>query len=437
MPPPDQTRRTLLRSLPAGVGCCLAGCSALPVPGDGDTPRDANGPRSASVPDGTWPMQRYDALNSLYNPSVSVPTTPDVDWRVPVEQQARDPFPIVGPARLYAAGDGRLVTVETETRRVVETDVLLDPQVAWDDTLYYLVPRRTVGLEATNPETVVDGVGSGRRYEPDWRADGVLYARRRDAAVYATTVGEVVALDAATGDRRWTFDWDANVDARLEFNRGIDPGRLIVTDSTVFAWGTRAVVALDRADGAHRWTRYSDAETLLSSGDLPEDTRSDVRDLERGLAFEYVNAADGSVLVQLLSDGAGDEPSLLGSLDQATGDTEWFKRQSGDGAVVLGTTGEFLFDPVGAWRTADGTRLWEFSESNPPFPPFVRSAVGTDEKVVVAIGRDDTGEGAVVGVDRSDGSPSWRVDLDEPAVGCAAAHGRLYVTTEGGVLALS
>lgn len=192
------SRRSLLAGLGAAAGTALAGCAG--VDSDAFSPgRDA---------DTDWPMPRHGPANEAYVPDAAAPREqPTERWTFDDAFDARTPAIV-------------------------------------DGTAYVPTAEALVALDTTD--------GTERwRYAPaqqPWPASPVVH----DGTVYVSMVDEdsVHAVDAATGEARWTVGGDAHVHAA--------PGLLaddIVTEPAVLVGDANGrVTALEPDTGERRWT---------------------------------------------------------------------------------------------------------------------------------------------------------------------------------------
>lgn len=191
--------------------------------------------------------------------------------------------------------------------------------------------------------------------------------------VYAGGDGTVVALDAASGRRRWAYTAPPG-------GVGFDPSRvrLAVADGTVYVATNGAAIALDAASGRERWRRVS----RLTEG-------------YQSLVGLEVMAGPG---VAYFTHG----PTLY-SLDPATGDTRWSHDVDGnfasspeiDGDRVLVSNGS----GVDALRADTGELVWRHE------PEGVNA---TELGVAHGIAFLTVNVGDVVALDAPTGAVRWR-----------------------------
>lgn len=166
-----------------------------------------------------------------------------------------------GDGGLYAidAATGEEEWVFEEPRRILSTATVVDDTLYFggeDGKVYALDPEDgTVvwSYETEEPEEIRAAVTSSPAV-----VDGTLYVGSR-CSYTGCVDGDVYALDAETGEKRWQFGADANVQS--------SPA---VADGTVFV-GSQAgtVYALDAVNGARNWTFSTDGpvETTLKAHD--------------------------------------------------------------------------------------------------------------------------------------------------------------------------
>lgn len=379
-----RTRREWLAALSAGVAGAVAGCT-----GGGGTstyvtevPDRTLQPTSGSmVASGSAPTYRYDAGNSgvagvpgpsegldrawTYEAEGKLITTPAVDggtayvgdrngvfhavdlesgereWRTDVEPDLRkgvDAAPTVTDGLVvFGSGtdrgdDARLTAVEADTGEVV-----------W---------RHPVGSYARSAPVVVDGrvyAGGGDAVhcvdlatgEANWAFDtesveevttpdevfaGVAVV---DGAVFAATrSGLLHALDAATGERRWTTAVGTDVRATPA-----------VVDGTVYVGShDDRVYAVSAADGEVRW-RFDAGSPLPAPPAATADT-------------VYVGSDGGTVHALAAADGEERWATAVTENGTVSGGPVL-----ADDAVLVGTTRP---DTVVSLDAGDGGRRWEF-----------------------------------------------------------------------------
>lgn len=328
--------------------------------------------------------------------------------------------------------------------RVIAVGLLIGLTLAgsWSPILGQTVPgtpEASPGVaETADPVPMVRGNAAGTGEHPGPAPEGALQEAWRsatepyfeappivaDGVVYAPAAYEprLHALDAATGQERWTRD-------------GIAPVAPVVDGGTVYAVtgeqeGTRTriaptgVAAIDAATGSERrWSLPVEGlddragqRLVLSDGRLFVPTEQSLLavDIDRGeVAWEYslpeetvleeVAAADGTVVVHLRPESRDVTASLV-ALDAARGTARWEYRAAAgtsfgagpmvaDGTVYLAGTGV-----VAALDLADGGEVW----TTP-----VGDADATISEAVIA-------DGALIGFGSD--SPLYAVDLESRSV---------------------
>jgi len=356
-----------------------------------------------------WPMARYDAAGTGYDPHASGPKDdPRVKWKRDLDDfSGGTGSPILLGDAVYAVGGGlaALDAATGDTRFVHEGSYRSSPARARasayaTDTLAVTSPRGVFGLDAGGGLRLLDrGFGVERWHgpgeEPEFSVFGPPTAVppvASDGTVYAAVpgVGRVVALDASSGRVRWRR------------SPGDDLRRLAVRDGRVFAvnWPYRTT-AYDADTGERLWKVDLPEQMVLAptaAGDAvlvpdrrgvtaldPADGSVRWRHRHAGNATEGAAAvADGTVFVQ---SGGGD--GALYALDLATGERRWSVPVPGEGTPVV----------------ADG--------------------------VVYA-----SAHRRIVAVDADTGEARWRTETRMPASTPAVGDGTLYVATHAAVLAL-
>lgn len=166
-----------------------------------------------------------------------------------------------GDGGLYAidAATGEEEWVFEEPRRILSTATVVDDTLYFggeDGKVYALDPEDGAvqwSYDTEEPEDRRAAVTSSPAV-----VDGTLYVGSR-CSYTGCVDGDVYALDAETGEKRWQFEADANVQS--------SPA---VADGTVFV-GSQAgtVYALDTTDASEEWTFSTDGpvETTLKAHD--------------------------------------------------------------------------------------------------------------------------------------------------------------------------
>ncbi|WP_424008864.1 PQQ-binding-like beta-propeller repeat protein [Haloferax denitrificans] len=403
-------RRQVLASLGAAA---LAGCSTSNL----GVPRAVN-PLPGEDDASAWAQQGPTPANRRHAAHVSV-TDPTEAWRVENDGPVSTPA-VVGETVYLAAG------VPDEGDRKYHIGALL------------AVDRET-GTERWR--TVFDSHGGGYA-----GCSPIVY----DGTVYVGDAGRhgLYAVDARTGDVRWTADLGGSV------NRPV-----VAADGVVCLAQQEYIVAFDTA-GEEQW-RYSKLNhTFLTTPTVVDGT-------------VYV----GSVFTGDESESVDDESSVVAALDLQTGEVVWEAARGENFATVSAADGRLYLagkQTVQALDSADGSRVWSHRVDS----RFGRLAVGddavfaTDGRRAVALGRKDggrrwefeadthlrthptvTGESVVVSTDNprvddhavtyaldvDSGDPRWTLELDGK-MGYAAAVGedRVYLpshqTGESGVV---
>jgi outer membrane protein assembly factor BamB len=238
-----------------------------------------------------------------------------------------------------------------------------------------------------------------------------------DTVFVGTGTDLVLALDAETGDRRWSYD----AEGREEYGGGA-PGQPAVVGDTIVvgishseqsdaeptdpADYTHRVVGLDPERGTERWATAFDG--LVWAGPTRVGDGDD---------------ATGDVLVTT-------EAGEVARLDAGTGEVEW--RTSLDAAVerpALVADGRVLAATVeGTVRELDpetGDLGWRGA-----LPGTPTGWTQTTEGVVVG---DDTGSVTALRPTR-DGKQRWQYDVDAPVGGVDARDGVVYAMDQRGVV---
>ncbi|MCT9095639.1 PQQ-binding-like beta-propeller repeat protein [Haloarchaeobius sp. HME9146] len=296
--PPTSSRRTVLKST------ALLGASALGV--NGLSTGTASGDASGTLPDSGWPVFGSDLGNSGVGPAGISATYMDRSWLKRVDGGGFLASPVVANGVVYAVrGGGSLLAIEVETGETI-----------WENDRYSL---------CFSSPAVADGT------------------------VYLTTVDQTVALDAATGEPKWSADigglGSPTVVEDTLYVTG-EPGGWDGENDYADNWGPKTVAALSIADGSEQWRATADRMVDTSPA-----------------------VADGRLVVG----GEG----LVTAFDAETGDRQWTVDRSGgdtesddgytttvslvDGTVYGQTTGG-----VFALDAATGEAVWTRDDTREP-----------------------------------------------------------------------
>ncbi|NGM68089.1 PQQ-binding-like beta-propeller repeat protein [Natronolimnobius sp. AArcel1] len=374
--------------------------------------RAVDGPISiAAGSDFDWPMARFDAAGTATNPDASGPVEgPQVKWERDLDASVKGPAPatLVGDT-LFVVGRSSIAALDRETGRVrFERDgysYLSAPTVA--EASAYRTPTLAItGNEGVYGLSAGGGYGAGEfnvglqrwhapgspppirtsanPHEPSpVAADGTIYAAIPDS-------NRIVALDSSSGRLEWEY-------ATNERSGGVN--RPAVRDGTVYVT-TRPdhVAALDAATGDIRWTtlvepleperehdyRQCNPPTATERGLVVPSRRAvTLLDPDDGsIEWEYVHdgaASDGSVAVADGTVYATDGEDELHAIDIETGEQRWTAEYAhdvhpvvADGVVYL--TYFWLYDLV-AIDAESGERRWTYELEAGPSQPIVGDGV--------------------------------------------------------------
>ncbi|UPV76886.1 PQQ-like beta-propeller repeat protein (plasmid) [Halorussus limi] len=390
--PPTRSRRAFLARAggAALTATALGGCLSGRLVG-GETPEstqtgtDAEPIASPARADASrWPMGDHDTGATRHNPEVDAGTAPtSAAWTYSLPQSHLPTDPALGPERLYV-GIGNHEPTPAKTR--VAAFALDDGAKQWERPLAYT-------RDAT-PTLASDG-------------DGVrtLFALSgQDNSNTGPGQGEVLALDPATGERRWRW----TVGRALSGPVVVSDGRLFVHNTS---HGKTAVHALDATTGTEVWR------------------------FEAGLVLHHApTVADGRVF-------ANSGRHRLAALNATDGTVEWETETKADDMrpVVDAKRGHVLMGhPKGleAVSATTGERIWsltttssETKEKN--YLGVIRGPVVTDD--VLYVQTSDTSPfaigdpGHLHGVDPATGEIQWSLETGRPASHALGAGGRAIV----------
>ncbi|MFC4549489.1 PQQ-binding-like beta-propeller repeat protein [Halorussus sp. GCM10023401] len=268
--------------------------------------------------------------------------------------------PAVGDGTVFVVGDVSLYAVDAGTGRAkwkYRTTSSFDDVLLAGNTAFFVcrsgADQSLVALDAETGLTRWRRPADGSAYPLAYGDGSVFGATWRgpdDAADGETGLWEVYAVDARTGEKRWS----RRVTARAETwfpTMAVAGGRIYV--------GTGPLYALDAKDGTVRWSALDDADLTSASPVTDGET-------------VYVDA---------------DEPTRIVALDAADGRRRWGERVSAGYALGHPSlVGDVLYVPLAShdagpggvvgFDTTTGAERFRF------VPPWSR-AHGTSPPVVV------------------------------------------------------
>ncbi|WP_208023509.1 PQQ-binding-like beta-propeller repeat protein [Halorussus pelagicus] len=390
----DLSRRSALFGLGTGL-CGLGAVRAI-------RPDDVTDSQSRTNSALDWPMARYDAAGTGYNPDAAGPKDgARVKWeREPDGFSGGTESPILLGDTLYATGQ-RLLALDAETgetRFGHEGSYWSSPAraaaEAYDtDTLAVSTRRTVAGLNAD---------GGVRLFDREFGVERWRGPRPKSALSFLTSVppvavggtvyavipgtGQVVALDASSGRELW----------RRSPGDGLQ--RLAVRNGRVFAvhWPYRAT-AYDADTGERLWRTDLEEQMVLpptATGEgvlVPDRTGLTLLDADDGSvrwrADHDGNATEGAAAV---ADGAAYVQSnasedSLHALDLETGEERWSAAVGREGTPVVADGVVYARDhnDLVALDADDGTVRWRYDSRLPLSTP----AVGDGVLYAVAHGR--------------------------------------------------
>jgi len=401
-------RRYLRRSLAVGASL-TAGCLGDGGPGDGsnstntptETPSEATEtpaptrtptPRpdtSGETPTGDGTGEETGSPTPTDEPAT--PRSEALVWSADVGS-AVETTPVAGDGAVYAGTEGgavfRHAIDDGSEEWVFEADAPIQGLALADDAVLAVVG--TTELSADQTLYAVDAASGERLWTfgpGNWwlellaTRDGTVYVATADD-VLGPTGQELFAVPVADGDPAWSAEIG-------------DPREAVLTEDGIFVSSTGRLYAFDRADGNERWY----AET-------PDPV------------YTTLAAADG-VVVQGFQPEDADVYGLLAGFDPGSGEERWrlddwtvTSTGTRDGDLYAGGAAVAAVDP------ADGTTRWQTEEQG-----FVsESAVGETHLYA--------GSESVRAIDRESGETGWTWSPD-PAQGgvqvAGIADGRLYL----------
>ncbi|WP_436345245.1 outer membrane protein assembly factor BamB family protein [Natronorubrum sp. FCH18a] len=296
-----------------------------------------------------WPMDRYDAAGTGYNPDASGPKDDvEISWAASLERTGGFAIdqPVVVDGTVYAGTD-ELVAFDAETGDVRfsygkaygSSPAHASASVYRTDTLAVATPDGIVGLNAGGGIGLFGHRFGAERWQGPGRTSASFFGSPETPApvavgetVYAAVpdTSDVVALEAGSGRERWR--------RRIEYDGGYGatPHRPAVRDGTVFVTAQSALIrAFDVETGDEEWRGELEDPTILAPTATEDGvvvpTRNGaavfeadgsgirwVRDLTGNATDGAAAVADGTVFVT--DDGTD---GSLHALDLETGDEEW------------------------------------------------------------------------------------------------------------------
>jgi outer membrane protein assembly factor BamB/predicted MPP superfamily phosphohydrolase len=249
-----------------------------------------------------------------------------------------------------------------------------------------------VALEAPDVTGTVTKLGRWSRELTGATRGGVTVA---DGVVYALGLtGELLALDARTGERRWGCELD-------EASERWSLGRPVVVDGRLYAGSARSAHAFDGSDGTEIWRR-------------------DLAPMDWAASWSGVTANSDTVVL-----GSANDDLHLVALDAATGEIRW-RRAGRDIAGVCVTpaiAGDLVLAVrapgwIAAYALSDGELRWEM----PLDDAWPVALVVAGSRAVVR-----SATGMVTAHSLDDGATLWSCDL-----GAGPRAARPYSRAPGG-----
>lgn len=342
-----------------------------------------------------WPMARYDAEGTGYNPSVSGPKEDvRVKWRrKPDGFYGRSATPVLLGDSVYVVGV-KLVALAAETgaTRFAHEGSYRSSLARADATAYTtdtLAVTGSAGVFGLNGEgglrirDIEFGIERWHTSQSDTDTDisgppsGVPPVAV-DNTVYAVLpgTGDLTAISASSGRIRWRQ------------SPGDELRRPAVHDGTVFAvnWPLQ-VSAYDAATGTRRWQKPLDEQMVLA----PTATDDSVIVPDR-TGVTALDATDGSKRWRFTHDGnvtegaaavadgrvflsSGEQDGAIYALDLATGESLWSAPVGDEGTPVVADGVVYVPSRASseliALDAANGTVRWRFETRQAPSTPVI------------------------------------------------------------------
>lgn len=373
-------RRFLQGSAIAMAG--LAGCS---FPSD-HPPADCSDEELVHESDAdldqaaSWPSYQYDSANTGHNPEASGPKDGvEVAWRYPGCTEAKSGA-VVHNGRVSAGG----LVVDGRTGRTVGGE--WDPHAStptFDNGRLYVGAHDLLALDAATGDrdwTFETESDSGGLATPAIE-DGTVYTRGQfdDPTIYA--------VDASSGEERWRFELD---------REGLSP--LAVADETVYCIDeTSTIYAITATNGEEQWRRSPSVHIMrsipviwdgllyLGAGEgeilaLDADDGSDVWRRSLGAGFVgSVAVADGTVFVP------GREQALI-ALSASDGHEKWRRSVSATLAGPPVVAGDLVYVVAGqtlyTFDVSNGDEGWQFETRAVLFGDYQAGGINSGLAVV-------------------------------------------------------
>lgn len=415
------SRRSHLRACVTAGVAGLAGC----IDGDGTTGAAGDGETAAGNGETRTPT----------------PGPGEIIWRRSLPG-AVESEPVLDGERLFAGSDDGTVTALSRDDGSVQWEYAAGngvqgrPAVVED---LLLVVSGGVGLGDDHTVHALEAATGDERWTfapEEWWLDvlgaseGTAFVATTDDAV-ADAGQTLYALSLADGSTRWSVE--------VGDNRGG-----LVTDDRVYVPSMATVRAVDR-DGSRAWTYEGGEyqyETLAVAGDTVAFVTADdpreprVRGFDPATGDERWTFDDWRAhTTRAVGDRLFVGGARVAELDPATGETEWVADQQAalyDAPVeddTLYTVGE----SVAAIDTGDGSKRWETSiEAHLASPAGLAAG-----RLVVrkSASRDDRNR-HVLAFDRTSGERQWEFAADSELTRLAVGSDRIYAGEKSDLLAL-
>jgi outer membrane protein assembly factor BamB len=407
---PLHSRRAVLA---AGGTALLAGCGRLPFGGDSTDPTEP----LPSEPDG-WTHPTADAGNTATTADTGLVAATEA-WRI--DDAVTFTTPVVAGDSLFVAGGVRPEDDRSAVEGVVFALDTTDGSERW--------------------RTELQSVGGGFAGCAPTLYRGSLYVGHAGREYF-------YALDARTGDIRWTAD---DLGGSVNSPANADEGTVVFTTGDT-------VYAVDET-GTQQWALGEDARPT----ETPDAGESGAGPffpatppIHDGTVF-LGEVIDDRTLACSLATGdrqwtvtpgireacvgggrlLGRSKDVLVALSPADGSEQWRREVAGFGGVAA--TSDLVVTATGTGvvlglDTADGTVRWRYATGD---------RLGLDHNPALADGtvyvttetdpREDDGVGRLIALDADDGTERWTLPLAGDGLGGPAVHdGRVYCSTSGG-----